>query len=163
MAVIELWLTFFSRRFREGPERYGEVHPETAPMQAQCSALRSTEQSAFRGREKGAKVPRKDEKNGWPAKGQKVKKKVRTVLLQSIRCNEFSFRERGFCHEFLPITSFNGPLVGFKKSRSRGKDDKNKPKKGKDEKEDKTWKREKPPHLVWGFFWAIFTIKLGKN
>ena len=33
---------------------------------------------------------------------------------------------------------------------------KNKARKGKDEKEDKTLKRGKPPHLVWGFFWVIF-------
>ena len=36
--------------------------------------MRSTEQSAFRGREKCAKVPRKGEKEGWPAEGAKRKR-----------------------------------------------------------------------------------------
>ena len=54
----------------------------------------------------------------------------------------------------MPITSFDGPLLGFNKSRRRGKDEK-KARKGKDEKEDKTLKREKPPHQVCVFFWVI--------
>ena len=36
-------------------------------------------------------------------------------------------------------------------------------KKGKDEKEDKTLKREKPPHLVRGFSWVIFDYKTGEK
>ena len=47
---------------------------------------------------------------------------------------------------------FSGP--NFAPSKGR---------KGKDEKEDKTWKREKPPHQVWGFFWVIFYCKKGEN
>ena len=50
------------------------VHPETAPLQALCCALCSTEQSTFRGGEQGVKVPRKGEEEGWPAKGAKGKK-----------------------------------------------------------------------------------------
>ena len=63
----------------------------------------------------------------------------------------------------MPITSFDGPFLGFKKSRSRGKDEKLR-QKGKDEKEDKTLKREKPPHLVrfFFFFWVIFDYKTGE-
>ena len=38
---------------------------------------------------------------------------------------------------------------------------KTKARKGKDEKEDKTLKREKPPHQMWGFFWVIFYYKTG--
>ena len=38
-----------------------------------------------------------------------------------------------------------------------------KARKGKDEKEDRTLKREKPPHQVWGFFWVIFNIELEEN
>ena len=56
------------------PELCGEVHPETAPLQALCCALRSTEQSTSRGAEKGEKVPRKGEEQGWPAQGEKRKK-----------------------------------------------------------------------------------------
>ena len=64
-------------RFREGisfPNFFGEVHPETAHLQALCCALGSTEQSTFRGGEKGEKVPREGEEEGWPAKGAKRKK-----------------------------------------------------------------------------------------
>ena len=51
-------------------------------------------------------------------------------------------------------------LQKVKKQRERRK---NKARKGKDEKEDKTLKREKPPHLVWGFFWAHFYYKTGEK
>ena len=71
----------FLRRFREGisgknflPQLCGEVHPKTAPLQAVCCAVRSTEKSTFRGGEKGEKAPRKGEEKGWPAKGAKRKK-----------------------------------------------------------------------------------------
>ena len=47
----------------------GEVHPETAPLQALCCALRSTEMSTFGGGAKGKKVPKKAEEEGWQAKG----------------------------------------------------------------------------------------------
>ena len=56
------------------PELCGGVHPQTAPLQALCCALCSTEQSTFRGGEKGEKVSRKGEEEGWPAKGAKRKK-----------------------------------------------------------------------------------------
>ena len=56
------------------PELSGEDHPGTAPLQALCCALCSTEQSTVRGGEKGEKVPRKGEEEGWPAKGAKRKK-----------------------------------------------------------------------------------------
>ena len=64
-------------------------------------------------------------------------------------------------YKYMPITSFDGPLLGFKKSRSRGKDKTTKGRKGKDEKEDKTLIREKQKHQVF-FFWVFFTLKLGK-
>ena len=45
------------------------------PLSKLCAiALCSTEQSTFRGGEKGEKVPRKGEEGGWPAKGAKRKK-----------------------------------------------------------------------------------------
>ena len=65
------------------PEIFGEVHPETAPLQARACALCSTEQSTFRGGEKGEKVPRKGEEKGWPAKGQKGKKDARKQVRKS--------------------------------------------------------------------------------
>ena len=66
---------------------------------------------------------------------------------------------------YMPITSFDGPLLGFSKARSRGKDEKLRQERGKDEKEDKTLKRGMPPHQVWGFFWSsgpFSAVKLGK-
>ena len=68
------------------PELCGEVHPETAPLQALCCALRSTEQSTFRGREQDEKVPRKGEKGGWPAKGA-TRKKGRVKTGQKTQLN----------------------------------------------------------------------------
>ena len=50
-------------------------------------------------------------------------------------------------------------LQKVKKQRERWT---TKARKGKDEKEDKTLKREKPPHQVWGFSGSFLTIKLGK-
>ena len=38
---------------------------------------------------------------------------------------------------FLPITSFNGPRLGFRKSRSRGKDEKRRQEKAKTRKKTK--------------------------
>ena len=46
----------------------------TTPLQALSCALCATEQSMFRGRDKGEKAPRKGEEEGWPAKGAKRKK-----------------------------------------------------------------------------------------
>ena len=51
-------------------------------------------------------------------------------------------------HIYMPIASFDGPLLGFSKARSRGKDEKLRQERGKDEKEDKTLKRGMPPHLA---------------
>ena len=68
----------FSRRFREGisfpnfVERCIRSCPP--PPKALLCTLFSTEQSTFRGGEKGEKVPRKGEEEGWPAKGAKRKK-----------------------------------------------------------------------------------------
>ena len=56
------------------PDFCGEVHPETAPLQALYCALCSKEQSTFRGGERGEKVPRKGEEEGRPAEGAKSKK-----------------------------------------------------------------------------------------
>ena len=53
------------------PER-GEVHPETAPLEALCCALCSTEQSTFPGGETGDKVPRKGTKRGGQPRGNKL-------------------------------------------------------------------------------------------
>ena len=59
---------FPSRNLWKGPS----LRP--APLQALCCALCPTEQSTFLGGEKGEKVPRKGEEEGWPAKGQNGKK-----------------------------------------------------------------------------------------
>ena len=45
------------------PQLCGEIHPETAPLQALCCALCTTEQSTFRGGEQREKVPWKGEKS----------------------------------------------------------------------------------------------------
>ena len=63
------------------PELFGGAHPETASLQSLCCAICSTEQSTFRGGEKGDKVPRNGEE-GWPAQGAKRKKgRVKTGQL----------------------------------------------------------------------------------
>ena len=77
----------FSHRFREGisfPKSvWKKVHPGAAPLQALLCALYSTEQSTFWEGEKGEKVPRKGEEEGWPAKGAKRKKgRVKTDPLR---------------------------------------------------------------------------------
>ena len=56
------------------PELRGKAHPETAPLQALCCALCSTEQSIFREGGKGEKEPRQGEEEEQPAKGQKGKR-----------------------------------------------------------------------------------------
>ena len=54
---------------------------------------------------------------------------------------------------FLPITSFDGPLLGFKKPRSRGKDEKLR--------QEKAKMRKKTKHQVRGVFWVISYYKTG--
>ena len=56
------------------PDLCGEVHPAIAPLQALCCASCSADQSTFRGGERREKVPRKEEKEGWPAAGKKEKR-----------------------------------------------------------------------------------------
>ena len=53
-----------------------------------------------------------------------------------------------------------GHFEASKSQEAEGKT-KTKARKGKDEKEDKTLKREKPPHQVWWFFWVNFCYKTG--
>ena len=68
------FLTQISRR-NFLPELCGEVHPGAAPFQAPRCTLFSTEQSTFRGGEKGEKVRReKGRKRGGQQRGQKGKK-----------------------------------------------------------------------------------------
>ena len=52
------------------PELWGEVHPETVPLQDLCCALCPTELSRFLGREKGEK----GRKRGGQQRGQKGKR-----------------------------------------------------------------------------------------
>ena len=59
------------------PELCGEVHPGCAPLRALRCALCSTEESTFRGGEKGENVLRKGQEEGWPSKGAKKKKRTR--------------------------------------------------------------------------------------
>ena len=59
-------------------ELCGEVHPQTAPLQALCRALRSTDQSTFWGGEESEKVPRKGEEEGCQQRGPKGKRRVKT-------------------------------------------------------------------------------------
>ena len=63
---------------------------------------------------------------------------------------------------FVPITSFDGPLLGFKKSRSRGKDEKVRQEKAKMRKKTKHLNVKNPHTKCGGFSGSIFTIKLGK-
>ena len=61
-----------------------------------------------------------------------------------------------------PITSFDGPLFGFKKSRSRGKGEKLRQEKAKMRKTTKQGNVKNPHTKCGGFSGSIFTIKLGK-
>ena len=54
-------------------------------------------------------------------------------------------------------------FLGFKKSRSRGKDEQLRQEKAKMRKKTQTLKREKPPHQVWGVFLGHFYSKTGEN
>ena len=77
---------FFSRRYKFWPfftqisgrnflpEIFGEVHPETAPLQALSCALCSTEQSTFWGGKRVKRCRDKGRKRGGQQRGQKGKK-----------------------------------------------------------------------------------------
>ena len=67
------------------PEIFGEVHPETAPLQALCCALCSTEQSTFRGEEKGEKVPRKGRKRVASKGAKRNSKKGRAKTSEELK------------------------------------------------------------------------------
>ena len=69
------------------------------------------------------------------------------------------------------LTSFDGPLLGFKKVKNQRERLKTKARKGKDEKEDKTLKGENPHAkcvcvcvcvCVCFFFWTSFYYKIGE-
>ena len=61
-----------------------------------------------------------------------------------------------YTYIYMPISSFDGPLLGFKKSRSRGQDEKPRQKRAEMRKKTKHWNMKKP-HTK-----TLFTIKLGK-
>ena len=62
-----------------------ERSPETAPLQGVRCALRSTEQSTFRGKEKGEKAPRNGEEEGWQGHKGAKKKKTRKSRSETTR------------------------------------------------------------------------------
>ena len=74
---IKEYSDLFSRRFREGisfPNFVEKCIPEL-PLSKLCSVPISLQNRAlFERGEKGEKVPRKGEEEGWPAKGAKRKK-----------------------------------------------------------------------------------------
>ena len=68
-----------------------------------------------------------------------------------------------YIYIYMPITSFDGPLLGFEKSRSRGTKERLRQEKAKMWKKTKQWNVTKPPHQgCFFFFWAIFCYKTGK-
>ena len=72
----------FSRRFREGisfPNFVQRSICTSAPLQALCCALCSTEQTTFRGGEQGEKVPRKGAGRGAASRGGKKEKRTREI------------------------------------------------------------------------------------
>ena len=76
------------------------------------------------------------------------------AILYGRSCQELMRTSSIKLHLHIYICAYNlirWATLGFKKSRSRGKDEQEKAREGKDKKEDKTLKREKPPHQVWGF------------
>ena len=70
---------------------------------------------------------------------------------------------REVAHIYIYITSFDGPLLGFKKSRRGGNDEKIRREKAKMRKKRKHW-NVKTPH-TWGVcvFFFIFYYKVGEN
>ena len=71
-------LTFFHADFgKEFPSQMigGEVHPESAPLQALCCALCSTEHRArFEGEKRAKRCPEKERKRGGQQRRQKEKR-----------------------------------------------------------------------------------------
>ena len=63
---------------------------------------------------------------------------------------------------YMPITSFDGPLLGLKKSRRRGKDEKLRQEKAKMRKKTKHWNVKNPHTWCGGFSGSFFTINPGK-
>ena len=61
---------------------------------------------------------------------------------------------------YMPITSFDGPLLGFEKSRSRGKDEKLRQEKATMRTKTKHWNVKKPTPSVCVCFFFHFSIKL---
>ena len=61
----------------------------------------------------------------------------------------------------MPIASFDGPLLGFKKSRSREKDEKLRQEKAK-MKRRRNIETRKNLTQMWGSFWSFLAIKLVK-
>ena len=68
-----------------------------------------------------------------------------------------------YIYVYVPIISFNGPLLGFRKSRNRGKDEKIRQKKAKMRKKTKHGNVKNPHTWCGGFSGPFFTIKLGEN
>ena len=80
------------------PELCGEVHPETAPLQALCCVpLALQNRALFEEVRKGEKVPRKGEEEGWPAKGAKRKKgRVKTGQAKKHKTQHTAARGEGW-------------------------------------------------------------------
>ena len=72
-----------------------------------CCALCSTEQSTFRGGEKGEKVLRKGKEKGWPARGAKRKKgRVKTGQIWGSKVQVFDGQLPGRVPPLSAFTSF---------------------------------------------------------
>ena len=54
-----------------------------------------------------------------------------------------------------------GQILGFKRSKSRGGEEKTKAKEGRQKKEGETWKHEEPPPFLVGVFLANFNDTIG--
>ena len=67
-----------------------------------------------------------------------------------------------YTYIYMPITSFDGPFLRFKKSRSRGKDEKLRQEKANMRKKTKHWHVKNPHTKCGGFSGSFFLIKLGK-
>ena len=62
---------------------------------------------------------------------------------------------------YMPKTSPGGQILGFKMSKSRGREEKLRQKKAERRKKETIWKHENP-HVFVGISWPILAIKLGK-
>ena len=67
-----------------------------------------------------------------------------------------------YIYIYMPKTSSGGQILGFKMSKSRGREEKLRQKRAEKRKKKKLGKW-KTPTFLWGFSWPILATKLGEK